>query len=140
MINQLSLWFLLLDLFKILILSWIRTNCWKGVRQEPDLADVDIPGISIICGHNDVLRVLWGEASDEAWVEEAHLAAPEHTDPWPHGKLRNRWRPEIRKSNQITFYVVFDILVVVLTDGAVLYCLLIHFLSFSKIRNIKTYD
>ena len=53
--------------------------------QEPDLAEVHIPGVSIISGHDDVLRVLRGEASDQAWVEETHLAAPVHTDPSTHG-------------------------------------------------------
>ena len=41
--------------------------------QEPDLADVDVPGVAVICGHNDVLGVLRGEPCDKARVEETHL-------------------------------------------------------------------
>ena len=64
--------------------------------QEPDLADVDVPGVSVIGGHDDVLRVLWGEAGDQARVEEAHLAAPEDTDTGPHGQLGHRGGSETR--------------------------------------------
>ena len=64
--------------------------------QEPDLADVDVPGVSIIGGHDDVLRVLGGEAGDQARVEEAHLAAPEDTDPGSHGQLGHRGGPETK--------------------------------------------
>ena len=64
--------------------------------QEPDLADVDVPGVSVIGGHDDVLRVLRGEARDQAGVEETHLAAPEDTDTGPHGQLGHRGGSETR--------------------------------------------
>ena len=51
----------------------IRTNGWEWVWQEPDLADVDVPGVAVICGHDDVLGVLRGEPRDQARVEETHL-------------------------------------------------------------------
>lgn len=41
--------------------------------QEPDLADVDVPGVAVISGHDDVLRVLRGEAGHQARMEETHL-------------------------------------------------------------------
>ena len=41
--------------------------------QEPDLADVDVPGVAVICGHDDVLGVLRGEPRDQARMEETHL-------------------------------------------------------------------
>ena len=78
--------------------------------QEPDLADVDVPGVSIIRGHDDVLWVLRGKAGDQPRVEEAHLAAPEDTDSGPHGQLGHRGGSETKISFKL--HVVFNSFVV----------------------------
>lgn len=73
------------------ILMWAYSG--ECVWQEPDLAEVYISGVSIISGHDHIVWVLVGEASDQARVEIVHLAAPEHADAAPEGELTYRLRP-----------------------------------------------
>ena len=66
----------------------------EGGWQVPHLADVDVPLVPVVGGHDDVARVPGPrQPRHQAGVQEAHLAAPEHAHAAPQHQRGRALRP-----------------------------------------------